>query len=182
MFFEVGSYKVHIYSWSVLYRNPRSVQPQCGAAESRSSPDAQRCTAVNGVQRKREIKHLKQGSPQKIYNSSSVRCKGKIHTALHRHQPFHLALHFLNQRTSVSLRWNPNRRSASSSTVQGPVVLMRRDIYSPFYHEGLTTSQCGWEWWLSRHGEVSNATFIELLILIHNGNRIASNRTKSFCF
>ena len=21
--------------------------------------------------------------------------------------------------------------------------------------------QCGWEWWLSRHGKVSNATFIE---------------------
>ena len=59
MFFEVGSYKVHIYSQSVLYRNHRSAQPQFGEAESRSSPDAQLCTAVNGVQRKREINQNK---------------------------------------------------------------------------------------------------------------------------
>ena len=38
MFFEVGSYKVHIYSRSVPYR-----------ADQRS-PDAQLCSAVNGVQ------------------------------------------------------------------------------------------------------------------------------------
>ena len=86
VFFEVGSYKVHIYSRSVPYCNHWSAQPQFGEAESRSSPDAQLCTAVNRVQRKREINHLKQDSPQKIYNSSSVRCKGKIHIALHRHQ------------------------------------------------------------------------------------------------
>ena len=63
VFFEVGSYKVHIYSRSVLYRNHRSVQPQFGEVERRSSPDTQLCTAVNRVQRKREINHLKQGSP-----------------------------------------------------------------------------------------------------------------------
>ena len=49
MFFEVGSYKVRIYSQSVPYR---SVQPQFGEVESCSSPDAQLCTAINGVQRK----------------------------------------------------------------------------------------------------------------------------------
>ena len=85
MFFEVGSYKVHIYSRSVPYRNHRSVQPQFGA-ESRSSPDAQPCTAVNRVQQKRKINHLKQDSPKFFYISSSVRCIGKIHTALHRCQ------------------------------------------------------------------------------------------------
>ena len=62
------------------------MQPQFGEVESRSSPDAQLCTAVNGVQRKGQFNHLKQGSPKKIYNSSSVRCVGKIHTALHRRQ------------------------------------------------------------------------------------------------
>ena len=51
MFFEVGSYKVHIYSRSVPYCNHRSAQPQFGEVESRSSPDAQLCTAVNGVQK-----------------------------------------------------------------------------------------------------------------------------------
>ena len=40
MFFEVGSYKVHIYGRSVPYRNHRSAQPQFGEVESRSSPDA----------------------------------------------------------------------------------------------------------------------------------------------
>ena len=33
-----------------------------GAAESCSCPDAQLCTAANGVQQKSEINHLKQGS------------------------------------------------------------------------------------------------------------------------
>ena len=83
MFFEVGSYKVHIYSRSVPYRNHRSAQPQFGEVESRSSPDAQLCTAVNGVQQKSEINHLKQDSPKIFYISSSVRCIDKIHTALH---------------------------------------------------------------------------------------------------
>ena len=32
-FFEVGSYKVHIYSQSVLYCNHRSAQPQFGEVE-----------------------------------------------------------------------------------------------------------------------------------------------------
>ena len=41
MFFEVGLYKVHIYSRSVPCRNHRSAQPQFGEAESHSSPDAQ---------------------------------------------------------------------------------------------------------------------------------------------
>ena len=63
MFFEVGSYKVHIYSQSVSYRNHQSVQPQFGEVESHFSPDAQLCTAVNGVQRNSEINHIKQGSP-----------------------------------------------------------------------------------------------------------------------
>ena len=55
-FFEVGSYKVHIYYYrSVPYRNHRSAQPQFGEVESCSSPDTQLCTAVNGVQRKSEI-------------------------------------------------------------------------------------------------------------------------------
>ena len=53
MFFEVGSYKVHIYSRCVPYHNHRSAQPQFGEAERRSSPDAQLCTAVNRVQRKK---------------------------------------------------------------------------------------------------------------------------------
>ena len=44
--FEVGSYKVHIYSRSVSYRNHRSAQPQFGEVESCSSPDAQLCTAL----------------------------------------------------------------------------------------------------------------------------------------
>ena len=61
----MGSYKVHIYSRSVSYRNHQSVQPQFGEVESRSSPGAQLCTAVNGVHRKSEINHLKQGSPKK---------------------------------------------------------------------------------------------------------------------
>ena len=65
MFFEVGSYNVHIYIWSVPYRNYRSTQPQFGEVESHSSPDTQLCTAVNGVQRKSEFNHLKQGSPKK---------------------------------------------------------------------------------------------------------------------
>ena len=47
VFFEVGSYKAHIYSRSVPYHDCRSVQPQFGEVESRSSPDAQLCTAVN---------------------------------------------------------------------------------------------------------------------------------------
>ena len=55
VFFEVGSYKVHIYSQSVPYRNHRSAQPQFEEVESCSSPDAQLCTAVNGVQRRSEI-------------------------------------------------------------------------------------------------------------------------------
>ena len=62
-FFEVGSYKVHIYSRSVPYHNHRSAQPEFGEAESRSSPDTQLCTAVNGVHRESEINHLKQGLP-----------------------------------------------------------------------------------------------------------------------
>ena len=65
------------------YCNHRSAQPQFGEVESRSSPDAQLCTAVNG---KSEINHLKQGSPKFFYISSSVCCIGKIHTALHRRQ------------------------------------------------------------------------------------------------
>ena len=42
-------------------------------------------------------------------------------------------------------------------------------ICSPFHCEGLMTLRCGWDWWLSRHGKVSNATIIELFILIYNG-------------
>ena len=61
--FEVGSYKVHSYSRSVPYCNHQLAQPQFGESESCSSPDAQLCTAVNKVQRKSEINHLKQGSP-----------------------------------------------------------------------------------------------------------------------
>ena len=86
MFFEVGSYRVHIYSLSVPYRNHWSVQPQFGEAESRSSPDAQLCTAVNGVQVQSKIIHLKHGPPKKIYISSSVRYIEKFHTALHHRQ------------------------------------------------------------------------------------------------
>ena len=37
VFFEVGSYKVHIYSRSVSYRNQWSAQPQFGEVESRGS-------------------------------------------------------------------------------------------------------------------------------------------------
>ena len=62
MFFEVGSYKAHIYSWSVPYRNHWSAQPQFGGAGSRSSPDA---------------KHLKQGSPKKNlhqFKCSNLHC------------------------------------------------------------------------------------------------------------
>ena len=40
--FEVGSYKEHIYSWSLPYRNCQSAQPQFGELESRS-----RCSALN---------------------------------------------------------------------------------------------------------------------------------------
>ena len=47
-------------------------------------------------------------------------------------------------------------------------------IYSLFYCEGLTTSQCGWEWWLSRHGKVSNGTR-KFLILIYNWKLIIKN-------
>ena len=35
----MGSYKVHIYSWSVPYHNHWSAQPQFGEVESCSSPD-----------------------------------------------------------------------------------------------------------------------------------------------
>ena len=59
------------------------MQLQFGEVESCSNPDTQLCTAVNGVQRKGENNHLKQGSPKKIDISSSVRCIGKIYTALH---------------------------------------------------------------------------------------------------
>ena len=52
VFFEVGSYKKHIYSRSVPYRNHRSALLQFEEVESRSSPEAQLCTAVNRVQRK----------------------------------------------------------------------------------------------------------------------------------
>ena len=83
---EVGSYKVHIYSRSVPYRNCRSAQPQFGEAESRSSPDAQLCTAVNGVQMQSEFNHPKQGPTKKICISSSVCRIEKIHTTLHRRQ------------------------------------------------------------------------------------------------
>ena len=48
--FEVGSYKVHIYSQSVPYHNHWSAHPQFREAERCSSPDAQLCSAVNGVQ------------------------------------------------------------------------------------------------------------------------------------
>ena len=39
-----------------------------------------------GSREKAKFKHLRQGSPKKIYNSSSVRCIEKIHTALLCHQ------------------------------------------------------------------------------------------------
>uniref|UniRef100_A0A671XC89 Nucleolar complex protein 3 homolog n=1 Tax=Sparus aurata TaxID=8175 RepID=A0A671XC89_SPAAU len=60
-------------SQPVLYRNDRSAQPQFGEAESRCSP-------------KVKFNHLKQGSPKKIYISSSVRCIERIHSASHRRQ------------------------------------------------------------------------------------------------
>ena len=62
------------------------MQPQFGEVESCSSPDAQLCTAVNGVQQKSEINHLK----QPLYITVGRRLL--------------LAPHFLNHRTSVSLR------------------------------------------------------------------------------
>ena len=37
IYFEVGSYKVHIYSRSVPYHNHRSTQPQFREIESRSA-------------------------------------------------------------------------------------------------------------------------------------------------
>ena len=55
VFFEVGSYKVHIYSRCLPYRNHWSAQPQFGEVESRSSPDAQLCTAVYGAQMQTEF-------------------------------------------------------------------------------------------------------------------------------
>ena len=42
MFFEVGSYKVHIYSWSVPYHDHRSAWPQFREVESRCSTNAQK--------------------------------------------------------------------------------------------------------------------------------------------
>ena len=98
----MGSYEVHIYSQSVSYRNHRSAQPQFGEVESRSSSDAQLCTAVNGVQRKSQINHLKQDSPKMFYISSSVLLYISIRLR------FLLALHFLNRRTPVSLRISAN--------------------------------------------------------------------------
>ena len=61
MFFEVGSYKVHIYSRSVPYHYHRSAK----------------------------FNHLKQGSPRKIYHSSSVRCtENSQHFTLPSDRPF----------------------------------------------------------------------------------------------
>ena len=46
MFFEAGSYKVHIYSWSVPHHNHGSAQPQFGEAERRSALEEKPANAV----------------------------------------------------------------------------------------------------------------------------------------
>ena len=69
----MGSYKEHIYSRSLPYRNCQSAQPQVGEIESRSSPDVQLCTAVNGVQMQSEFYEiLRRGS------ETAVCCKPKM--------------------------------------------------------------------------------------------------------
>ena len=50
MFFEIGSYEIHIFSRSAPCHTHRSVKPQFGGAASCSSPDAQLRTAVKGLQ------------------------------------------------------------------------------------------------------------------------------------
>ena len=101
----MGSYKVHTCIRSVPYHNHRSAQRQFGEVESRSSPDAQLCTAVNGVQRNSEIKHLNKAHLKKSLTVQVYIVKGKftpLHIAVRLALLF--ALHFLNHRTSVSLR------------------------------------------------------------------------------
>ena len=50
-----------------------------------------------------------------------------------------------------------NQNSAKSKVITASVAR--------FIAKDLTALQCGWEWWHSRHGMVSNATFIEFIIL-----------------